>query len=79
VKGLKGKVVTRPHDLPGVGRAAVVTDPTGAPLGLLKSLSPEEQKAAMEKAATDKAALETGKPEPKNKDEKKAPEAAPTP
>src|SRR5688500_11274928 len=82
VKALKGKVVTKPHDIPGVGRAAVVTDPTGAPLGLLKSLSPEEQKAAMEKAAAEK----TGGPQqpgPKQTDkkveEKKAPEAAPTP
>jgi predicted enzyme related to lactoylglutathione lyase len=77
VKGLKGKVVTKPHDIPGVGRAAVVSDPTGAPLGLLKALSPEEQKAAMEKAAADKAAPD--KAAPKKKDEKKAPEAAPTP
>jgi hypothetical protein len=75
VKGLKGKVVTKPHDIPGVGRAAVVTDPTGAPLGLLKSLSPEEQKAAMEKAAAEKTAPE---PAPK-KEKKKAPEPAPAP
>ncbi len=79
VKGLKGKVVTKPHDIPGVGRAAVVTDPTGAPLGLLKSLSPEEQKAAMEKAAAEKTAPEPApKKEPK-KDVKKVPEAAPAP
>ena len=80
VKGLKGKVVTKPHDIPGVGRAAVVTDPTGAPLGLLKSLSPEEQKAAMEKAAAEKTAPEPApKKDSKKKEEKKAPEAAPAP
>lgn len=80
VKALKGKVVTKPHDIPGVGRAAVVTDPTGAPLGLLKSLSPEEQKAAMEKAAAEKTAPppEKAAPQPK-KEEKKAPAPAPTP
>jgi predicted enzyme related to lactoylglutathione lyase len=74
VKALKGKVVTKPHDVPGVGRAALVTDPTGAPLGLLKSLSPEEMKAAMDKAAADKAATT-----PKPKEDKKAPDKAPTP
>jgi len=81
VKGLKGKVVTKPHDIPGVGRAAVVTDPTGAPLGLLKSLSPEEQKAAMEKAAAEKTAPEKAPPPDKAKPEpkKKAPEPTPTP
>jgi uncharacterized protein len=81
VKGLKGKVVTKPHDIPGVGRAAVVTDPTGAPLGLLKSLSPEEQKAAMEKAAAEKTAPPQPAPtkDDKKKDVKKAPEAAPPP
>jgi len=76
VKGLKGKVVTKPHDIPGVGRAAVVSDPTGAPLGLLKAASPDEVKAAMDKAAADKAA--PGDLD-KKKDEKKAPEKAPTP
>jgi hypothetical protein len=85
VKGLKGKVVTKPHDIPGVGRAAVVTDPTGAPLGLLKSLSPEEQKAAMEKAAAEKTAAppekgkDKGKKAPPAEKGKKAPEPAPAP
>jgi predicted enzyme related to lactoylglutathione lyase len=74
VKGLKGKVVTKPHDIPGVGRAALVTDPTGAPLGLLKAASPEEVKAAMDKAAGDKAPAGD-----KQKEEKKAPDKAPTP
>jgi len=75
VKGLKGKVISKPHDIPGVGRAATISDPTGAPLGLLKSLSPEEVKAAMEKAAPDTAPGGLDK----KKEEKKAPEKAPTP
>ena len=83
VKALKGKVVTKPHDIPGVGRAAVVTDPTGAPLGLLKSLSPEEQKAAMEKAAAEKTGAQPApaprEPDKKKQEGKKAPEAAPPP
>lgn len=32
-----GKVLAAPFDLPKVGRAAVVTDPQGAPLGLLRA------------------------------------------
>ena len=80
VKGLKGKVVTKPHDIPGVGRAALVTDPTGAPIGLLKSLSPEEQKAAMEKAAAEKTApAPAEKKEKAPAKEKKAPEPTPAP
>jgi hypothetical protein len=46
VKKLKGKVVVKPFDVPTVGRMAVVADPTGAALGLMKPLSPEERKAA---------------------------------
>ena len=76
MKGLKGKVVTKPHDIPGVGRAAVVSDPTGAPLGLLKAASPDEVKAVMEKAAPDAA---TGGLDKKKDEQKKAPEKAPTP
>lgn len=75
VKGLKGKVVTRPHDVPAVGRAAVVTDPTGAPIGLIKSLTPEQVKAAIEQAAPDKSPGGLDK----KKEDKKAPEKAPSP
>jgi predicted enzyme related to lactoylglutathione lyase len=32
-----GKVVVPPHDLPGVGRAATITDPDGAELALFKN------------------------------------------
>ncbi|HLU68859.1 MAG TPA: VOC family protein [Kofleriaceae bacterium] len=53
---LRGKVVTKPHDIPMVGRAAVVTDPTGAALGLLQPLTPEQMKEAAEKAAAAEAA-----------------------
>jgi predicted enzyme related to lactoylglutathione lyase len=61
VKTLKGKVLVKPHDLPMVGRAATIADPTGAPLGILKTASPEEVKAAQEKAEADKAAAEAKK------------------
>jgi predicted enzyme related to lactoylglutathione lyase len=76
VKALKGKVVVKPHDIAGVGRAAVVSDPTGAPLGLLKPLSPEEQKAAMEKAAAEKSGAEKKEAVPGSK---KAPEPVKAP
>ena len=36
VKTLKGKVLVKPHDIPMVGRAAIVADGAGAPLGLIK-------------------------------------------
>ena len=42
VKKLKGRVIVKPHDLPTVGRAAVVADPTGAVLGLLKPPGPDQ-------------------------------------
>lgn len=36
-RGAGGRIVAGPLDLPGVGRGAVVLDPDGAPLGLLRS------------------------------------------
>ena len=63
VKALKGKVAQKPFDIANVGRAAVVTDPTGAPVGLIKPLSPEEMKAAQDA----KAAKESAKDAPKEK------------
>ena len=81
VKALKGKVVVKAYDLPNVGRSAVVADPTGAPLGVIKPLSPEEMKAAADaKGAVDAgAAPKDGgaapkEPPGKDKDKVKAPE-----
>ncbi|HEX9647129.1 MAG TPA: VOC family protein [Alphaproteobacteria bacterium] len=34
VEGLGGKVMKAPFDIPGVGRISIVTDPSGAPIGL---------------------------------------------
>jgi len=39
-KKLKGKVLLKPNDIPTVGRVAIVADPAGAPLGLLKPAMP---------------------------------------
>jgi hypothetical protein len=41
-KKLKGKVLTKPHDIPNVGRAAIVADPTGGAIGVLKPSMPEQ-------------------------------------
>jgi hypothetical protein len=43
VKTAKGKVVVKPHDIPTVGRAAIIADPTGATIGVLKPAAPGEQ------------------------------------
>jgi predicted enzyme related to lactoylglutathione lyase len=36
VEGLGGKVLKPPFDIPGVGRIAIIADPSGAALGLFK-------------------------------------------
>jgi predicted enzyme related to lactoylglutathione lyase len=59
---LKGKVLQKPHDIPTVGRVAVVADTTGAPLGIIRPLTPEEMKAASDA----KAAADAAKTEPKD-------------
>jgi uncharacterized protein len=41
-KKLKGKVPVKAHDIPTVGRAAIVADSTGAAIGLLKPAMPEQ-------------------------------------
>jgi hypothetical protein len=41
VKTLKGKVLLKPHDIPNVGRAAIVADPTGAAIGILTPAAPQ--------------------------------------
>ena len=40
-----GTVVMAPHDLPGVGRMAFVTDPQGAPFYIMRGASPEDSTA----------------------------------
>ncbi len=45
-KQLKGKVLVKPNDIPSIGRAAVVADPTGAAIGLLRPAAPGEQPPA---------------------------------
>jgi predicted enzyme related to lactoylglutathione lyase len=45
-KQLKGKIVVKAHDIPTIGRAAIVADSTGAAVGLLKPASPAEMKPA---------------------------------
>jgi len=38
-RGAGGEVVEEPHDVPSVGRTAVLRDPTGALIGLLQGAS----------------------------------------
>ena len=40
---LGGKVLVQPHDVPGVGRVCVVTDPAGAVVHLMQPVEPEEK------------------------------------
>jgi predicted enzyme related to lactoylglutathione lyase len=54
-KKLKGKVAVKPHDIPTVGRAAIVVDPTGAAVGVLKPASPDQQQPAAQPDAAQPA------------------------
>lgn len=56
VKKLKGKVPVKAHDIPTVGRAAIVADSTGAAIGLLKPATPGDAGAAQPEAAKPDAA-----------------------
>jgi predicted enzyme related to lactoylglutathione lyase len=41
VKGLGGAVQVEPTDIPGIGRFAVIADPTGAAIAIMKPVPPE--------------------------------------
>ncbi len=71
VKKLKGKVVVKPRDIPSIGRAAIVADPAGAPLGVIKPAMPGEgaaqpgaEQPAQPGAAQPDAAKQPAQPAP---------------
>ncbi len=47
-----GRILRAPFEVPGVGRIAVLEDPTGAPVGILTSELDDEDGAAFEEGTT---------------------------
>jgi predicted enzyme related to lactoylglutathione lyase len=70
-KKLKGKVLSKPHDIPSVGRAAIVADPTGGAIGVLKPAMPEQPGSQPAQPDASKAGAQ-GAPAAGTKEEKDA-------